>query len=220
MATIIDIVDEPTLTLDDLYLELSDFFDPDILNEMTFIESKVKVGSVEKIDHSKRKTKQLNKVFFISDLPDEFYNFIENNNLNFDDSGWKFLKYEKDDFFVKHVDEVGLYTVLIFPSSEFVNDLEGGELVIGETVYKPNTFDCFKIIIFPINTYHEVKPITRGTRYVFKTCLHGTFIPKELPVQNNMVHFENHISDIGPTYNSNLDSDIIFDGGWNHNGDY
>lgn len=141
--------------------------------------------------------------------------FISNNNLKLCESGWKFLKYEKDDMFVQHVDTVGAYTILLFPSNKINKNLIGGELIIDNITYNPNTFDNAKIIIFPTTTKHEVKKIISGVRYVFKTSASFN--------QNNHNNFENYntslrtappainnaspIADVGP-YHLNSQNDI------------
>ena len=83
-----------------------------------------------------------------------------------DPEGWKVLKYEKGDFFTKHKDQIGMYTALFFHEN---SDCEGGELVIDNQEFI--TYGLNRIIIFSTDKFHEVREITKGHRYVFKTSL-------------------------------------------------
>jgi len=105
----------------------------------------------------------------------------------------KGVKYEIGDFFLSHHDtklpdiirdnritEIHQYTCLIFCPYGENEILEGGELIFkhSEALYEIK-FDPsietkknnFVMIIFSIDMYHEVLPIIKGTRYVFKKPL-------------------------------------------------
>lgn len=99
------------------------------------------------------------------------------------------LKYEKGDFFLNHhdsnltnkIDGVHEYTCLIFcPYGEDYETLEGGELILKhpdglyEIKFDPaveTRHGHFVMVIFSIDMYHEVLPIIKGTRYVYKQPL-------------------------------------------------
>lgn len=81
-----------------------------------------------------------------------------------------FLKYDKDCFASKHIDRMGDYTCLIFPSN---NEFKGGELILHSYYNKKIIFNSCNInfdimVIFPTKLEHEVLPVVLGERYVFK----------------------------------------------------
>lgn len=85
----------------------------------------------------------------------------------------EFLKYEKGCFVKKHIDRMGEYTCLIFPSGY---NSTGGELIIykdGKEIvnFKPYNIKYDNMIIFPAHMEHEVLKVTSGERYVFKVGL-------------------------------------------------
>lgn len=152
------------------------------------------------LDLEKRSSWTHKSKFHIHTLPDEVLQFMEQNNiLTYKDSmkyaPFSLLKYEEGDFFLNHldtnmsneIDGTHEYTCLIFcPYDKDFTTLEGGELMLRE----PNglyeiKFDPavetrhghFVMVIFSINMYHEVLPIIKGTRYVFKKPL---FVKKTL----------------------------------------
>lgn len=86
---------------------------------------------------------------------------------------YKLVKYKEGDFFNLHKDSRGSHTVLMFCPSEF----EGGYLILKkdtsfELRIKPSEVkDSFMIVKFSTDFLHEVTPITKGTRYVFKSYI-------------------------------------------------
>ena len=86
---------------------------------------------------------------------------------------YKLVKYKEGDFFNLHKDSQGSHTVLMFCPSEF----EGGDLILKkdasfELRIKPSVVkDRFMIVKFSTDFLHEVTPITKGTRYVFKSYI-------------------------------------------------
>ena len=100
---------------------------------------------------------------------------ITNNEvvcLSFKQLNFKLIKYEEGDFFTMHKDHKGTHTCLIIGGSEF----KGGVLNLKnksiEIKYDLSEMEKgFHMIIFSIDFYHEVTPVTEGTRYVLKTYL-------------------------------------------------
>lgn len=143
------------------------------------------------LDLEKRSSWTHKSKFHIHTLPDEVLQFMEQNNILTYKNGMKYasfslLKYEEGDFFLNHldtnmsneIDGTHEYTCLIFyPYDKDFATLEGGELMLRDPngLYKIK-FDPavetrhghFVMVIFSINMYHEVLPIIKGTRYVFK----------------------------------------------------
>jgi len=128
----------------------------------------------------------------------EINEFFEQNKIIYgkEDDGYdKFslLKYEIGDFFLSHHDtklpditrdngikEIHQYTCLIFCPYGENEILEGGELIfkhpdaLYEIKFDPSIEtkkNNFVMIIFSIDMYHEVLPIIKGTRWVFKKPL-------------------------------------------------
>jgi predicted 2-oxoglutarate/Fe(II)-dependent dioxygenase YbiX len=92
---------------------------------------------------------------------------------------YELLKYEAGDFFSKHRDTVvnrkHAFTCLLFWPTEagFV----GGDLVFSnasgsfQATVHASQFTVPTMVIFSVDLYHEITPVTAGTRYVFKTPL-------------------------------------------------
>ena len=151
-------------------------------------------GSTDILDLEKRSSWTYKSTFQIYTLPDEVLQFMEQNNILTHKDGTKYasftlLKYEEGDFFLNHrdtnmsneIDGIHEYTCLIFcPYSKNYNTLEGGELILRhpDGLYEIK-FDSavetrhghFVMVIFSIDMYHEVLPIIKGTRYVYKKPL-------------------------------------------------
>ena len=175
----IELSQEPYITYKGQHLSISDFFKIENINKLPWVEAQVSISGIECINHEKRKTKEFPHEVFITDLDDSFYEFLLKENL--ETTQWKVLKYEKGDFFSKHVDKIGLYTVLLFPKD--VQNLKGGELCIeNEQTFKPGELLKHTILIFPVDCPHEVKEIIEGERYVIKTSLipNGNFEVKDV----------------------------------------
>ena len=93
---------------------------------------------------------------------------------------FQLLKYQEGDFFNNHIDtKISSnhdYTCLIMINDK-ENQYQGGELILSD---KDNMFninldnlkdaECV-MVIFSIELFHKIKPITKGTRYVFKIPL-------------------------------------------------
>ena len=86
----------------------------------------------------------------------------------------QFATYRRDDFYGLHKDadkennRVLSVTVQLSKASEY----EGGDLVFD---YDRHSMPRVQgtVIIFPSNLYHEVTPVTRGTRYSLVQCYKG-----------------------------------------------
>lgn len=98
------------------------------------------------------------------------WNIMEGSDLK--QQTLEFLRYEPGCFIAKHVDRLGLFTVLIFPKEQ---QSTGGELILydngNKIVYEPSKFKETVHIVFPSNMEHEVLPVVSGQRYVFKITL-------------------------------------------------
>ena len=151
-------------------------------------------GLTNVLDLEKRSSWTHKSKFHIHTLPNEVSQFMEQNNIlthidNIKYEPFSLLKYEEGDFFLNHrdtnmsneIDGTHEYTCLIFcPYGEDYQILEGGELMLRhpDKLYEIK-FDPavetrhyrFVMVIFSIDMYHEVLPIIKGTRYVFKKPL-------------------------------------------------
>jgi len=166
-----------------------------ILASENFERTLAGIGLTNVLDLEKRSSwthKSKFDIYFNMQM--EVLEFMEKNNILTYKDGMKYasfslLKYEKGDFFLNHrdsnlsnkIDGVHEYTCLIFcPYGEDYETLEGGELILKhpEGLYEIK-FDPavetrrkhFVMVIFSIDMYHEVLPIIKGTRYVFKQPL-------------------------------------------------
>lgn len=117
-----------------------------------------------------------------------------------DSNGWKLLKYDTGDFFCQHVDLIGSHTILLFPSNKINKNLLGGELIINNQLYEPNSFTKNTIIIFPVNSTHEVKKIIRGTRFVFKISASFNHNNNNNNLLVSKKNYSEQISDVGCNY--------------------
>ena len=155
------------------------------------------IGSTKILDLEKRSSwTHIHKC--LVGFTNEINEFFDQNKIIYgkEDDGYdKFslLKYEIGDFFLNHRDtklpditrdngitEIHLYTCLIFCPYGENEILEGGELIFKhpEALYEIK-FDPsietkknnFVMLIFSIDMYHEVLPIIKGTRWVFKKPL-------------------------------------------------
>lgn len=100
---------------------------------------------------------------------------------------WQILKYEKGGHFVAHTDSKisanHLATGLLYPPHDF-SRYEGGELVVvkndqTEEIIRTSDFKQWTLIHLPIGVIHYVKPVTSGTRYVFKRAV----MKNEYPIE-------------------------------------
>jgi hypothetical protein len=165
-----------------------------ILQSHNFERTLVGKGSVEILDLGKLSS-WTHKLKFKLNLPNEAIQFIEQNNIlcgkdNIMYDYFSLLKYDTGDFFLNHRDtiltnvfddSIHQYTCLIFcPYCEFNEMDEGGELLfkhpdkLYEIKFDPvveTKQNRFIMVIFFIDMYHEVLPIIRGSRWVFKKPL-------------------------------------------------
>lgn len=164
--------------------------DPMFQNE-NFERTLVDIGPTDVLDLEKCSSWTHVNKFNLPALPDEVSQFMEQHNILTEKDDVKYasfnlIKYEEGDFYLTHCDTCiqakHAYTCLIFcPFGEECRMLEGGELILRE----PNGFyeikfdpsmetqnGRFVMVIFSIDMYHEVLPINKGTRYVFKKPLY------------------------------------------------
>lgn len=145
------------------------------------IKSTVSINNVETVDENVRNSKILKGVCIR-----ETYNVIPRSKFNdilpavfeskyqLPEKNWDMIVYEEGGFFSKHSDSKKsanhMGTILLLPPKH-LNDYEGGELIIydGNNQYSilPDK-DKWKCVMFPVNVYHELKPVTKGRRIVFK----------------------------------------------------
>ena len=137
------------------------------------------------LDHhfNKELEEQIKKIVPVYFRNQSFSSVLEMDDSDEDQSEsrkWDLVIYDPKDKFVKHTDgkkdETHYGTLLLFPP-DVINDFVGGELVIyqsGKELHriKPQTFDKWTLVAFPVNVEHECLPIISGTRYVFKSKLH------------------------------------------------
>lgn len=167
---------EPYISYEEYFVNIKEFLSPNFLKNLEWKNASVLINNEEKVDTEKRKTLQLNKNVFIKKFGDalsgdSFMEFLKFNNLSISKEGWKFLKYEEGDFFLKHNDKIGLYTALLFPFCQENLNCQGGELVFENGIFESQKIKFHTLVIFPVNAFHEVKKISSGKRYVFKTSL-------------------------------------------------
>jgi hypothetical protein len=112
-------------------------------------------------------------------LPTEIQSYA-NNVLKFN-TKWDLLLYSTGGKFAKHTDGSSCKdhyaTLLLFPPKKY-NIFTGGELIIYDTNTNHVTIGAndlhdveWTVIGFPINVYHEVKPILSGIRYTFRSIV-------------------------------------------------
>jgi len=108
------------------------------------------------------------------------------------------IKYDVGDFFAPHQDgkkynnHIG--TILIYPPKNLY-PYEGGELYLpNENITLKAFEDDWTMIFLNINVLHEVKPITSGVKYIFKTKL---FISRDtrLMIENKICDYLEVIPD-------------------------
>lgn len=164
-----------------------------MIQSENFERTLVGKGLSNVLDIEKRSSWTHKSKFHLRTFPDKVFQFMEQNNILTHKDGMKYelfslLKYEEGDFFLNHldtdmsndVDGSHEYTCLIFCPYGENKILEGGELVLRnsdglyEIKFDPSVETKqgrFTMVIFSIDMYHEVLPIIKGTRYVFKKPL-------------------------------------------------
>ena len=145
-------------------------------SEGNIINSEIR--SSKKLPFKSSITRSYHKdVFKINDIiKDKIFDknpsFLE-NTLSYDNN-FDLLKYEEGDFFAKHTDgdsELNHFgTLLILPPKAY-STYEGGELILygEEEIEIISDQDWWKIIGFDTEIPHELKPVTSGIRYAYKS---------------------------------------------------
>ena len=161
--------------------KLSDFKNNKYLELCYFTRTLASVSGESVLDLSLRSS-WTNRYKFRIETPNEVQDFFKQHNIMTGDAFdvYTLLMYQEGDFFKNHRDRQvsphHKYTCLIFFFDED-NHYEGGNLILhkAENLYKidfkPSNYSGFLMVIFSLDLYHEVLPIIRGTRYVFKKTL-------------------------------------------------
>lgn len=130
-------------------------------------------------DYNERKNNiKLNKLF-----PEFQFKFKYDFDIDGDYIKWEAIRYIVDGFFIKHIDgkegNNHYGTAIMLPpinynliTEELTSEpvYTGGELVINDTVIVADKNE-WKLIVFTIDTPHELKPVLTGERIIFKTKL-------------------------------------------------
>lgn len=154
-----------------------------ILEFQNFKRTFVTFDSKEILDLNKRSS-FTHKDKFVLNISEEEKKFFDENNIFYEkDNIFTLFKYETGDFFLNHCDSklnvFHQYNCLIFCPYKDSDILEGGELIFtaqNNSIYKFNPSietkqNRFVMLIFSIDIYHEVLPIIKGIRWVFKRPL-------------------------------------------------
>jgi len=155
------------------------------IKEELFISATVGNSNTGKneVNEEIRKGKKLNgytvKLWYdLNQYRSGLRNFLEETDIQENESFdyFELLKYEEGDFFKPHQDgkksKNHIGTILIYPHKNYSN-YEGGELYLPEKNITIQTYENdWSIVFLNLNTLHEVKPITRGTKYVLKKDLY------------------------------------------------
>ena len=161
--------------------KLSDFRDNKYLDPSYFTRTLASVSGESVLDLSLRSS-WTNRYKFRIETPDEVQDFFKQHNIMTGDAFdiYTLLMYQEGDFFKNHRDRQvsphHKYTCLIFFFDED-NHYEGGNLILHKAEnlfkidFKTSNYNGFLMVIFSLELYHEVLPIIRGTRYVFKKTL-------------------------------------------------
>lgn len=158
-------------------------------------QTKCRVYGEEKVDLNKRNSETYNYSYIMSnDLVNKYceknnllpidYNELDNywsSNSKIYKTKFELLKYNVGGFFLKHKDrlmskETDFYLhthmCLLYPPKT-LSEYEGGEIIFydeenNEYLLEPSKFEKWTFVLFEQKTLYEVKPITKGIRYVFK----------------------------------------------------
>ena len=166
-----------------MYFWVENMFTDAIMNQENFTRTLATVNNSRVEDLEQRSSWTHNKTFDIKspDISSYFGRAMCPRRSPKEDphneSRYQLLKYEKGDFFNKHLDRKQTpeheYTCLIIINDK-ENEYEGGELILTDqdNIYNIHVSEACKLecvmIIFSIDLYHEITPITKGARYVFK----------------------------------------------------
>jgi len=158
--------------------DIKELFEDPILNNENFYRTSANINNTSVIDLEQRSSWTHNKKFIVNSIQAD--NYFENNNIINNDNKYQLLKYEKDDFFNIHLDtkqnDNHKYTCLILLKDDN-NDYEGGELILNDkdnvfniNINSTNINSCV-MIIFSLDLFHKITPVTKGVRYVLKKPL-------------------------------------------------
>ena len=171
-------------TAQPIYFWIDNMFTHSIMNEENFTRTLARVDDSRIMDLEQRSSWTHKKTFNIRspEITEYFRKKVaprpNANEDHFNEGRFQLLKYEKGDFFKKHLDtkqsHAHEYTCLIVINDK-ENNYVGGELILSDQndIYNIHVSEASKaecvMIIFSIDLYHEITPITKGARYVFKT---------------------------------------------------
>ena len=153
--------------------DIKELFEDPILNNKNFYRTFATINNTSVIDLEQRSSWTHNKKFIVSSIQAD--NYFENNNIINNNNKYQLLKYEKDDFFNIHLDtkqnDNHKYTCLILLKDDN-NDYEGGELILSDkdNIFNININSCV-MIIFSLDLFYKITPVTKGVRYVLKKPL-------------------------------------------------
>jgi hypothetical protein len=176
------------------------------LNELAWINSTVGNSTTGEntVDSTIRNSFKSKETVFISftygeyriDLLKFFPDFKFQHRYDFNEEGdyicWEAIRYLSGGFFARHIDgqeDSSHYgTAIILPPTNY-NVIKGevtteplytgGELLLGETEITADESQ-WKIVLFSIDTPHELKPVLSGERIIFKSKLKYTLDMKYL----------------------------------------
>lgn len=168
-------------------------------SEQETSQTTCRVYGKEQVDLTKRNSLTYAFTYNILSLPvDDYckekdifapsYSYSETHlgfNFTYYLTSFELLRYEPGGFFLKHKDKLikprnnyyaHTHMCLLYPPDS-INKYEGGDIIFYDTesngihVVEPSKFTTWTFIIFPQQTLHEVTPVTKGTRWVFKAPL-------------------------------------------------
>lgn len=104
---------------------------------------------------------------YITECNESMFGF---DNLHYTNP-WELLKYTKGDFFKRHHDQINkdfgpFLSAVVYLQDQ--NDFDGGKTLFYKTNDTAETFTITQrkgyVVVYPSQIYHEVTPITNGTR--------------------------------------------------------
>ena len=127
----------------------------------------INISSLKQISKNKILREKIDNILYKSfsniliDLQKDFNHLIISQ-----DSGYSLLKYEKDQFYVQHVDNSTKNPRTLSCSLCLNDDYDGGEFAFFDRTLKYK-LKKGSAITFPSNFMypHEILPVTKGTRY-------------------------------------------------------
>lgn len=158
----------------------SSLFFGNFIDKLEWEQSYATLNGIRVVDTTKRSSKICTQKFNV-DFPNELNFFCKTCKITQPSKlELTLFKYDEGDFFAQHVNrqrsENHAYTLLILPpcKSDTQNWFQGGNLIIGSTVITCSSITAYTYLIFNIDILHELEPILKGTRYVFKSQLDVT----------------------------------------------